>query len=141
MVGYFWQTRKQLNTTIDTVKRFMFEGLARTLQVTICTPIDFTPYHQECIDQKMLLTNDYDDFDMSKLIVKTPIPHNDYYDAIRNIYGIAFHPKFIFKQIQFLFKFKKRDWQFLFTYGIRAIRRVRQHIFNLTKQQKSKVIK
>ena len=139
MVGYFWQTREQLNITIDTVKRFMFEGLARTLQVTICTPIDFTPYHQECIDQKMLLTNDYDDFDMSKLIVKTPIPHNDYYDAIRNIYGIAFHPKFIFKQIQFLFKFKKRDWQFLFTYGIRAIRRVRQHIFNLTKQQSNKV--
>ena len=138
MVGYFWQTREQLNKTIETVKRFMFEGIARTLQVTICTPIDFTPYHQECIDQKMLLTNDYDDFDMSKLIVKTPIPHTDYYDAIRTMYGIAFHPKFIFKQIEFLCQFKKRDWQFLFTYSIRAIRRVRQHIFNLTKQQNNK---
>jgi len=138
MVGYFWQTREQLNTTIETVKRFMFEGIARTLQVTICTPIDFTPYHQECIDQKRLLTNDYDDFDMSKLIVKTPIPHTDYYEAIRKMYGIAFHPKFILKQIKFLFQFKKRDWQFLFTYGIRAIRRVRQHIFNLTKHQNKK---
>jgi hypothetical protein len=86
----------------------------------------------------MLLTNDYDDFDMSKLIVKTPIPHTDYYDAIRTMYGIAFHPKFIFKQIEFLCHFKKRDWQFLFTYSIRAIRRVRQHIFNLTKQQNNK---
>ena len=117
----------------------MFEGLARTLQVTICTPIDFTPYHQECIDQKILLTNDYDDFDMSKLIVKTPIPHTDYYNAIRKIYSIAFHPKFFFKQIEFLFQFRKRDWQFLFTYGIRAIRRVRQHIFNLTKYQNSQI--
>ncbi|MBT4258404.1 MAG: hypothetical protein HOD90_00665 [Nitrospina sp.] len=76
---------------------------------------------------------------MSKLIVKTPIPHTDYYNAIRKIYGVAFHPKFIFKQIQFLFHFKKRDWQFLFTYGIRAIRRVRQHIFNLTKQQSNQI--
>jgi len=136
MVGYYWQNRDQLEKTIATVKRFMFEGIARTLQVTLCTPIDFTPYHQECLDKKVLLTDNYDDFDMSKLIVKTPLPHNNYYDAIRKMYSIAFHPKFIFKQLQFLARFKKKDWQFLFTYGIRAIRRVRQHIFNLTKHQK-----
>ena len=136
MVGYYWQTRDQLEKTIATVKRFMFEGIARTLQVTLCTPIDFTPYHQECLDKKVLLTENYDDFDMSKLIVKTPLPHNNYYDAIREMYSIAFHPNFILKQLQFLARFKKKDWQFLFTYGIRAIRRVRQHIFNLTKHQK-----
>ena len=136
MVGYYWQTRDQLEKTIATVKRFMFEGIARTLQVTLCTPIDFTPYHQECLDKKALLTDNYDDFDMSKLIVKTPLPHNNYYDAIREMYSIAFHPKFILKQLQFLARFNKKDWQFLFTYGIRAIRRVRQHIFNLTKHQK-----
>ena len=136
MVGYYWQTRDQLEKTIATVKQFMFQGIARTLQVTLCTPIDFTPYHQECLDKKALLTDNYDDFDMSKLIVKTPLPHNIYYDAIREMYSIAFHPKFILKQIQFLTRFKKKDWQFLFTYGIRAIRRVRQHIFNLTKHQK-----
>jgi radical SAM superfamily enzyme YgiQ (UPF0313 family) len=136
MVGYYWQTRDQLEKTIATVKQFMFQGIARTMQVTLCTPIDFTPYHQECLDKKALLTDNYDDFDMSKLIVKTPLPHNIYYDAIREMYSIAFHPKFILKQIQFLTRFKKKDWQFLFTYGIRAIRRVRQHIFNLTKHQK-----
>ena len=32
--------------------------------------------------------------------------------------------------------FKKRDWQFFFTYSLRALRRVRQHIFNLTKANK-----
>ena len=75
---------------------------------------------------------DYNDFDMSKVIVKTPIDHSFYYKAIKEMYSIAFHPKFIFRQILFLFSFKKRDWQFLFTYSIRAIRRVNQHIFNLT---------
>jgi hypothetical protein len=73
---------------------------------------------------------------MSKIIVRTPIPHDEYYAAIRRMYGIAFHPKFIFKQLRFLVRLKKKDWQFLFIYGIRAIRRVRQHIFNLTKHQK-----
>ena len=135
MVGYYWQTREQLNKTIKTVKRFMFKGLARTLQVTLCTPLDFTPYHNECIDKEMLLTEDYDDFDMSKLIVKTPIPHDEYYKAIREVYTIAFHPRFLAKQLKFLFGFNKKDWQFLFTYGNRAIRRVRQHVFNLTKHQ------
>jgi len=132
MVGYYWETKKMLKETVDVVKELMFKGLARTLQVTICTPVDYTPYHIECINNKVLLVDDYNEFDMSKVIVKTPIDHKYYYDAIKEIYSIAFHPKFILRQLLFLLKFKKRDWQFLFTYSIRAIRRVNQHIFNLT---------
>jgi anaerobic magnesium-protoporphyrin IX monomethyl ester cyclase len=133
MVGYYWQTKEQLDLTVKTVRDLMFRGLARTLQVTICTPLDFTPYHQECIDNGVLLTNNYDDHDMSKLIVKTPLSHDEYYAAIRKMYAISFHPRFLLRQVQFLAKFRKRDWQFLFTYGIRALRRVRQHVFNLTR--------
>lgn len=135
MVGYYWQTQEQLDNTVAEVKRLMLSGLARTLQVTLCTPLDYTPYHQECIREGVLLTDDYDDFDMSKLIVKTPIPHDQYYKAVREMYSIAFHPLFIMRQLQFLLTFRKRDWQFLFTYGVRAIRRVRQHIFNLTRNE------
>jgi radical SAM superfamily enzyme YgiQ (UPF0313 family) len=133
MVGYYWQTKEQLDLTVETVRDLMFRGLARTLQVTICTPLDYTPYHKECIREGVLLTENYDDFDMSKVIVKTPIPHEEYYEAIRKLYSISFHPRFIFRQVRFLASFRKRDWQFLFTYGYRALRRVRQHIFNLTR--------
>ena len=132
MVGYYWQTQEMLDKTVSEVKRIMYGGLARTLQVTLCTPLDFTPYHQECIDQGVLITDNYNDFDMSKLIVKTPIPHDRYYEAVRELYSIAFNPKFILQQVAFLARMRKRDWQFLFTYGARAVRRVRQHIFNLT---------
>ena len=51
------------------------------------------------------------------------------------MYSIAFHPLFILRQLMFLMSFRKRDWQFLFTYSIRAIRRVKQHIFNLTQHE------
>ncbi len=132
MVGYYWETQKMLDETVDYVRDLMFSGLARTLQVTLCTPLDYTPYHQEVIDKGLLLTDDYDDFDMSKLIVKTPIPHERYYEAIRKMYGVAFSPQFLARQMMFLTSGRKRDWQFLFTYGWRAFRRVRQHIFNLT---------
>ena len=132
MVGYYWETKEMLDETVNTVKNLMFKGLARTLQVTICTPVDYTPYHIECIEKKKLLVDSYDDFDMSRVIVETPIDHSYYYKAIKEMYSIAMHPKFIFRQILFLFKFKKRDWQFLFIYSIRALRRVNQHIFNLT---------
>jgi anaerobic magnesium-protoporphyrin IX monomethyl ester cyclase len=135
MVGYYWQTQKQLDQTVKTVQNLMYKGLARTLQVTLCTPLDFTPYHQECIDNGVLLAEDYDDFDMSKLIVKTPLPHDAYYSAIRKIYGIAFNPRFVARQLNFLSLNNKSDWQFLFTYGTRAVRRVRQHVFNLTKHE------
>lgn len=137
MVGYYWQTQEMLDTTVRTVRDMMFRGLARTLQVTICTPLDFTPYHMECIENGKLLTNDYNDFDMSSVIVKTPIPHERYYEAIRTMYHIALHPRFIFRQILFLFSGRKRDWQFLFTYGWRALRRMRNHIFNLTQARKT----
>ena len=136
MVGYYWETKEMLEETVNFVKKLMFEGLARTLQVVLCTPLDYTPYHQECIDQKVLLAKNYEDHDMSKLIVKTPIPHEEYYKAVKDMYFIAFHPKFIFRQILFLFTFKKRDWQFLLTYSVRAIRRVKQHVFNLTSASK-----
>lgn len=135
MVGYYWQTQEQLDRTVKEVKRLMISGLARTLQVTLCTPLDYTPYHHECIKEGVLLTQDYDDFDMSKLIVRTPIPHDKYYQAVRDMYSVAFHPLFIARQLRYLLTLKKRDWQFLFTYGIRAIRRVRQHIFNLTRNE------
>lgn len=133
MVGYYWQTKEQLDKTVQEVRKLMVSGLARTLQVTLCTPLDFTPYHKECIKKEKLLTNNYDDFDMSKLIVKTPVDHKYYYKAVKDMYSIAFHPKYLLRQIIFLFKFRKRDWQFLFIYGMRALRRVKQHIFNLTK--------
>jgi anaerobic magnesium-protoporphyrin IX monomethyl ester cyclase len=135
MVGYYWQTRDQLDLTVKTVKDLMYRGLARTLQVTICTPLDFTPYHLECIRNEVLLTNNYDDHDMSKLIVKTPLHHDEYYKAIRSMYSISFSPRFILRQLVFLKNGRIRDWEFIFVYGIRALRRVRQHIFNLTQDQ------
>jgi hypothetical protein len=137
MVGYYWETKEMLDDTVNFVKELMFKGLARTLQVTLCTPLDFTPYHQECIDKNLLLTKNYIDHDMSKLIVRTPIEHENYYNAVKEMYFIAFHPRFILRQIIFLFSFKKRDWQFLLTYSIRAIRRIKQHVFNLTKAKKN----
>ena len=116
----------------------MFKGYARTLQVTLCTPLDYTEYHKECIDKNLMLTDDYNDFDMSKLIVKTPEDHKIYYNAIKEMYLIAISPRYLFRQILYLFYFRKRDWQFLFTYGIRAIRRVKQHVFNLTVSENKK---
>ena len=65
---------------------------------------------------------------MSKVIVKTPIDHSHYYKAIKEMYSIAFHPKFILRQFLFLLDFKKEIGSFYSIYSIRAIRRVNQHI-------------
>jgi anaerobic magnesium-protoporphyrin IX monomethyl ester cyclase len=139
MVGYWWETQKMLDETVAFTKQLMFTGLARTLQITLCSPLDYTPYHLECLRRKVLLTKDYNDFDMSRLIVKTPIPHERYYEAVREMYGIAIHPRFLVRQILFLTTFRKRDWQFLFTYGWRAFRRVRNHLYNLTVHSRSRI--
>lgn len=133
MVGYYWETQEMLDHTVETLSRYMFAGLARTLQVTICVPLDYTPYHLECVREGKLLTNDYDDFDMSKVIVETPIPHERYYEAVRKIIGIAFDPRFVWRQFLYLWKFRVRDWKFLFVYGWRAVRRLRNVRYSLTR--------
>lgn len=132
MVGYYWETQAMLDQTVDTVRRFMFEGLARTLQTTICVPLDYTPYHEECLREGVLLTDDYDDFDMSQVIVKTPIPHQRYYEAIQKILGVATDPRFVARQLRYLASGRPRDWRFLFVYGWRALRRVRNVRKSLT---------
>ena len=42
------------------------------------------------------------------------------------------------RQLSFLLRLKKSDWQFIFTYSLRAIRRVNQHIFNLTENHSTR---
>ena len=109
MVGYYWETKKMLDDTVKFVRELMFKGYARTLQVTLCTPLDYTPYHQECIDKNLMTTNDYNDHDMSKLIVKTPIDHKHYYDAVKKMYLVALHPMFIIRQFMFLFSLRHKS--------------------------------
>ncbi len=137
MVGYYWETRQMLDNTINNVKKYMFSGLARTLQTTICIPLDYTPYHLECIENEVLLSEDYNDFDMSKVIVKTPLPHEEYYKAIEKILGIATDPRFVLRQLVFLMRFRLRDWKFLFVYGFRALRRIRNVKYSLTRRYKA----
>jgi radical SAM superfamily enzyme YgiQ (UPF0313 family) len=132
MVGYYWQTQEMLDQTVNFVKQLMRNGLARTLQVTICIPLDYTPYHRECLENDMLLTSDYDDFNMSKVIVKTPIPKERYYEAIKKILDIIYDPQFLMTQVKYFLKFKKRDMEFLTKYSIRALRRVRNVKKSLT---------
>ena len=54
-------------------------------------------------------------------------------DAIRRMYGVALDPRFLARQVGFLFSGRRRDAQFLFSYGWRALRRVRNHVYNLTR--------
>ncbi|MDY0282513.1 MAG: hypothetical protein RBR35_18370, partial [Salinivirgaceae bacterium] len=55
-----------------------------------------------------------------------------YYKAIRDMYGIATHPRFLGRQLRFMASGRSRDLEFVFRYGWRALRRVRNHVYNLT---------
>ena len=135
MVGYYWETQEMLDETVNYVKKIMLKGLSRTLQVTLVTPLDYTPYHQECIDKGVLLTGNYDDHDMKKLIVKTPIPHERYYEAVRKMYSYSFYPQVLLGHFKLIFN-PRFGPKVLLAYGWRAIRRVRNHLFNLTEANK-----
>ena len=135
MVGYYWETQKMLDETVNYVKKIMLSGLSRTLQVTLVTPLDYTPYHVECINKGVLLTDNYDDHDMSKLIVKTPIPHEKYYEAVRKMYLFSFYPQVLWGHFKLMFN-PRFGPKVLLAYGWRAIRRVKNHLFNLTEAYK-----
>src|SRR3989339_821368 len=74
MLGYPWETYEEARRTIDIAKYAFKKGYYETMQATIVIPYPGTPLYKECKEKDLLLTDDYDDFDMRRPVMKIPFP-------------------------------------------------------------------
>jgi len=102
MVGYPWETKKDAHRTYILAKELMEKGYIEMLQSTIVIPYPGTPLYKEAVKNKWFTISptDYDSFDMSKPILKTPdMTPSEIEQLCRDIYALHFNIKFILQRI------------------------------------------
>lgn len=92
MLGYPWEEADDLARTVDLARQMLIKGWAYTLQVTQVIPYPGTPLFEECEAKGLLLTKDWDRYDMRDPIVKTNVDDSHIRESIRQVYRAFLHP-------------------------------------------------
>jgi len=122
MVGYPWETREEAWNTFRLAKYLFEKGWAKTLQVTIVIPYPGTKLFEQAKMNDWLKTLDWDNYDMTKPVLKTPLQDKDVELMARKIYQLFFKPKYIARRILTVRSFE--DLQFI----LRGVKKVIGHI-------------
>ena len=100
MVGYPWESEKDVNNTIAFAEKLFRDGLADSLQATVVIPYPGTPLFDDCLKNKLLKTKDWNRYDMQEAIMKTKVPEGKLLGAVRSLYSRSiWTPRFIFNTL------------------------------------------
>jgi len=103
------------------------KGYAYTMQATMVIPYPGTPLFEECKQNNLLKTLDWDNYDMKCPVMKTPIPESKIMGLVQGMYKVSFQPEFILRKVSSL-----KDIDDL-KYYLRAAKKVVGHIFDFRK--------
>lgn len=99
MFGYPWETRADMQNTIDLARWLLRKGYAYTLQVTLTVPYPGTPLFRELEEKGQLLTKDWDKYDMRMNVMKGAAEEDVVKEAIRKVYAGFLHPETIIRRL------------------------------------------
>ena len=99
MFGYPWEGEEEIARTVKTGRMLLQKGYAKTLQSTIVIPYPCTPLYRECKENDWLQTENYEEFDMRRPVMKTPVGDERLKDAVQEVYKVAFNPEFILRRL------------------------------------------
>ncbi|MDD4135683.1 MAG: radical SAM protein [Candidatus Shapirobacteria bacterium] len=123
IIGYPNETLSDAQKTLNLARKIFKEGLADSLQATILIPYPGTPLFKYCQENNLLLTNDWDDFDMRQPIIKTSISPADQLKLVQSLFKGAITSQFILKKIISVRSLK--DIQYLFSRGIKFFKKLK----------------
>jgi len=128
MIGYPWETKKDIEYTLSFVKRLFKKGYVDSLQATLAIPYPGTPLYKYCEENNLLLTKDYDRFDQREPVMKTELKSRELKKMISQLYRSFVTPKFLVKKITGI-----RGWQDIKHIG-RAGKKVLGHLKDFSKK-------
>jgi radical SAM superfamily enzyme YgiQ (UPF0313 family) len=99
IIGYPNETKFDAQKTLNLARKIFKDGLADSLQATILIPYPGTPLFKYCQKNNLLLTKNWNDFDMRQPVIKSPISPSDQIELVRNLFKGIITPKFIFQKI------------------------------------------
>jgi len=118
MSGYPWETKKDIQKTLEFVKKLFRLKLIDSLQSTIIIPYPGTQLFDQAVENNWLKTKDWRDFDMSQPVLKTVYSDQDLKSQVRKFYSAVFTPQWLWmKLLEGL-----TDWE-TFKYYLRFVRR------------------
>jgi anaerobic magnesium-protoporphyrin IX monomethyl ester cyclase len=119
MMGYPWETYKDAKRTVALAKKCFEKGYVDTLQATVVIPYPGTPLYKECKEKGWLLSEDYEDYDMRKPVMKSPLTEKQVMELTQELYKSFLSPKFIWRKITEIRRLD--DVKFLFMAGWRFL--------------------
>ncbi len=114
MIGYPWETKREIKKTLDFTRDLFKKGLADTLQATIVIPYPGTPLFAEAKRKGWLKTLNWDQYDMREPILKTEMRGGEIKALIQDFYKSVFTPQFILRKAREAFS----NWD-VFRYYLR----------------------
>ncbi len=126
MVGYPWETQKDLENTLTFAKNLFRKGYVDSLQATLMIPYPGTPLYRYCQENNLLLTNDYDRFDQREPVIKTKVSPEELKKMIGRFYRSFVTPRFFFNKIK-----NVRSWEDMKFYA-KAGRKVLGHLIDFS---------
>jgi anaerobic magnesium-protoporphyrin IX monomethyl ester cyclase len=123
MIGYPNENKTDAQKTLDLARKIFKEGLADSLQATILIPYPGTPLFKYCQNKNLLLTKNWDDFDMRQPIIKSSISPDDQIELVQNLFKGILTPNFIFKKIISIRSLA--DIKHISNYGLKYIKKLK----------------
>lgn len=99
MFGYYWESYEEAKRTYDMARWLLKKGWVESAQATICIPYPITPLWKECKEAGMLLTEDWNEYDMTAPVMKVPYPVEELFKFQKDIYNTAFNLEFLMRKI------------------------------------------
>jgi len=99
MVGYPWESKREAEKTIEMTRNLFDKGLIDTLQATIVIPYPGTALFKECQKNGWLKAKDWDKYDMSQPVMKTPMEDGEVLALTQGIYKSFMTTRFILRKI------------------------------------------
>ena len=125
MFGHAWEGPREIANTVALARKFLAEGSASTLQCTLTVPYPGTPLFKQLDKEGMLLTKDWDAYDMRSSVVKTPlVSEKELKCAIRDVYRGFLQPRALWHRLT------TTRTLFDFSFYIRGIKSLLGHLFD-----------
>ena len=100
MFGYPWESYADAKRTYDMLLFWLKKGWTWSAQGSICIPYPGTPLFKLCKENNLLLSEEWEEYDQRRAIMKVPYDEKLLFKFQRGIYNTSFHPKFIWHKLK-----------------------------------------
>jgi radical SAM superfamily enzyme YgiQ (UPF0313 family) len=99
MFGYPWEGEEEIMNTVCLARSLLRKGYAYTLQVTMVVPYPGTPLFKELDRSGLLMTHDWDEYDMRRQVMKAGVSEEVIKRSVRQVYRAFLHPETVLRRL------------------------------------------